>query len=147
MKFSFLAGFAAGYVLGTKADPQRYEQIKAAAVKVKENPTVQQTTQQVTETVKGKANEAVSRAKSHNGSTSTPGTSTPGMTTPGTSTPGTSTPGTSTSGTSTSGTSTSGTAAEPSPLLAARTADPLEVPDAADDELGSRANDPFNTRP
>ncbi len=132
MKFSFLAGFAAGYVLGTKADPQRYEQIKAAAVKVKENPTVQQTTQQVTETVKGKANEAVSRAKSHNGSTSTPGTATSG---------------TATSGTSTSGTSTSGTAAEPSPLLAARTADPLEVPDVADDELGSRANDPFNTRP
>ena len=112
MKFSFLAGFAAGYVLGTKADPQRYEQIKAAAVKIKDNPTVQQTTQQVTETVKGKANEAVSRAKSHNGSSSTPSTT-----------------------------------AEPSPLLAARTVDPLEVPVLADDELGSPQNDPFNTRP
>ena len=112
MKFSFLAGFAAGYVLGTKADPQRYEQIKAAAVKVKDNPTVQQTTQQVTETVKGKANEAVSRAKSHNGNASTSSTTT-----------------------------------EPSPLLAARTVDPLEVPVLADDELGSPQNDPFNTRP
>ncbi len=142
MKFSFLAGFAAGYVLGTKADPQRYEQIKAAAVKVKENPTVQQTTQQVTETVKGKANEAVSRAKSHNGSTSTPGTATSG-----TAASGTAASGTAASGVSTSGVSTSGTAAEPSPLLAARTADPLAVPDVADDELGSRANDPFNTRP
>ena len=112
MKFSFLAGFAAGYVLGTKADPQRYEQIKAAAVKVKDNPTVQQTTHQVTETVKGKANEAVSRAKSHDGSSSTPNT-----------------------------------AAEPSPQMAARTVDPLEVPVMADDELGSPQNDPFNTRP
>ena len=113
MKFSFLAGFAAGYVLGTKADPQRYEQIKAAAVKVKDNPTVQQTTQQVTETVKGKASEAVTRAKSSNGNTSTPGT-----------------------------------AGEPSPVLAARTVDPLEAPVLLDDdELGSPKNDPFNTRP
>ena len=113
MKFSFLAGFAAGYVLGTKADPQRYEQIKAAAVKVKDNPTVQQTTHQVTETVKGKASEAVSRAKTSNGNSSTPGT-----------------------------------AGEPSPVLAARTVDPLEAPILLDDdELGSPKNDPFNTRP
>ena len=113
MKLSFLAGFAAGYVFGAKAGPQRYEQIKAAAAQVKDNPTVQQTTQQVTETVKGKASDAVSRAKSSDGLGSTPSTM-----------------------------------AEPSPLLAARTVDPLEAPLLPeDDELGSPQNDPFNTRP
>jgi hypothetical protein len=41
-KLMLLAAGAAGYVLGTRAGRERYEQIKASAVKLKNNPTVQQ---------------------------------------------------------------------------------------------------------
>jgi hypothetical protein len=41
-KISFLAGLAAGYVLGSRAGHDRYEQIKQAARSFAENPTVQQ---------------------------------------------------------------------------------------------------------
>jgi hypothetical protein len=41
-RFSFMAGLAAGYVLGARAGRERYEQIKQAARNVAENPTVQQ---------------------------------------------------------------------------------------------------------
>lgn len=40
-KLTFAAGFAAGYVLGSKAGRQRYEQIVQAARGVAENPAVQ----------------------------------------------------------------------------------------------------------
>jgi oxygen-dependent protoporphyrinogen oxidase len=40
-KLLFLAGAAAGYVLGARAGRRRYEQIKAGAVKVWESPGVQ----------------------------------------------------------------------------------------------------------
>jgi len=86
MKISFLAGFAAGYVLGAKAGPERYEQIKAAATQVKDNPTVQQTTHQVTDAVKGKASDAVGRVKDSNGSSGAP-TAAPTTVTTTTSTP------------------------------------------------------------
>ena len=42
-KFSFLAGLAAGYVLGSAAGRERYEQIKQTAQRVAGNPKVQQT--------------------------------------------------------------------------------------------------------
>lgn len=38
----FLAGAAAGYVLGTRAGRERYEQIKRLSRRVAENPTVQE---------------------------------------------------------------------------------------------------------
>jgi hypothetical protein len=41
-RFSFVAGLATGYVLGTRAGKERYEQIKKAARSFAENPTVQQ---------------------------------------------------------------------------------------------------------
>jgi hypothetical protein len=41
-RMSFLAGLAAGYVVGTRAGRERYEQIKKAARTFAENPTVQQ---------------------------------------------------------------------------------------------------------
>ena len=41
-RISFVSGFAAGFVLGTRAGRERYEQIKKAARTVAENPTVQQ---------------------------------------------------------------------------------------------------------
>ena len=37
----FVAGMAVGYVLGTRAGRQRYDQIVATARKVRQNPTVQ----------------------------------------------------------------------------------------------------------
>ncbi|GAA4625715.1 hypothetical protein GCM10023196_030970 [Actinoallomurus vinaceus] len=38
----FLVGAAAGYVLGTRAGQERYEQIKRLSRRVAENPTVQE---------------------------------------------------------------------------------------------------------
>jgi hypothetical protein len=40
-KLILVVGFAAGYVLGTRAGRQRYEQIAQAARRVKDHPTVQ----------------------------------------------------------------------------------------------------------
>jgi hypothetical protein len=40
---TFIAGAALGYVLGTKAGRERYEQIKRAPRRLTENPTVQET--------------------------------------------------------------------------------------------------------
>jgi hypothetical protein len=53
-KLMLLTAGAVGYVLGTRAGRERYEQIKAGAVKLKNNPTVQQ-----------KAHEAAQAAKEH----------------------------------------------------------------------------------
>ena len=41
-RFSFIAGLTTGYVLGSRAGRERYEQIKKAARSFAENPTVQQ---------------------------------------------------------------------------------------------------------
>jgi hypothetical protein len=40
-KLLFVAGAAVGYVLGTRAGRKRYDQMKAAATKVWESPSVQ----------------------------------------------------------------------------------------------------------
>jgi hypothetical protein len=50
-KSSLLIGVAIGYVLGSRAGRERYEQIKSGASKVAHNPTVQ--------TAAGRAQEAV----------------------------------------------------------------------------------------
>jgi hypothetical protein len=42
-KLILAVGFAAGYVLGTRAGRQRYEQIARAARRVMDHPTVQST--------------------------------------------------------------------------------------------------------
>ncbi|MEV7428081.1 MULTISPECIES: hypothetical protein [unclassified Nocardioides] len=66
-KLILLTGIAIGYVLGSKAGRERYEQIRAGASKVAENPTVQtaaaKATEQaaaVAEAAKDKATEAAS---------------------------------------------------------------------------------------
>ncbi|MDQ1669389.1 MAG: hypothetical protein QOE40_1450 [Actinomycetota bacterium] len=46
-KFTFLAGFATGYVLGSKAGRARYEQIREAARAFASNPAVQSTANQL----------------------------------------------------------------------------------------------------
>jgi hypothetical protein len=51
LKSALLAGLAAGYVLGAKAGRERYEQIRAAARRVGDNPGVQRLTQEVNKTV------------------------------------------------------------------------------------------------
>jgi hypothetical protein len=41
-RFGFLTGAAVGYVLGTRAGRERYEQIQRLSRRVAENPTVQE---------------------------------------------------------------------------------------------------------
>ncbi|MBX6372284.1 MAG: YtxH domain-containing protein [Acidothermus sp.] len=43
MRVGFVLGLGVGYILGTRAGRERYEQITRAAKKVFENPTVKQT--------------------------------------------------------------------------------------------------------
>jgi hypothetical protein len=42
-RVTFIVGATVGYVLGTKAGRDRYEQIKRASRRIAENPTVQET--------------------------------------------------------------------------------------------------------
>ncbi|MBC9734604.1 hypothetical protein [Nocardioides marmotae] len=48
-KLILLAGIGIGYVLGSKAGRERYEQIRAGASKVAESPTVQTAAAKATE--------------------------------------------------------------------------------------------------
>jgi hypothetical protein len=50
-KSGFMVGLSAGYVLGTKAGQERYQQIVEAAGKLRENPSVQRLTGEVNKTV------------------------------------------------------------------------------------------------
>ncbi len=54
-KLTVLISGAVGYVLGSRAGRERYEQIKGLAVKVKDNPTVQEKAQQATDVAKAQA--------------------------------------------------------------------------------------------
>lgn len=54
-KLTMLVSGAVGYVLGTRAGRERYEQIKSMATRVKEDPRVQDKAQQATELAKEKA--------------------------------------------------------------------------------------------
>lgn len=58
-KVTFLAGFATGYVLGSRAGRSRYEQIRRAAKSFAGNPTVQSTAS----TLQSQAADALSTAK------------------------------------------------------------------------------------
>ena len=54
-KISFLAGLAAGYVLGARAGKQRYEQIKTVSGKVWQSPPVQKQVSAAKESARTKA--------------------------------------------------------------------------------------------
>ena len=54
-KLTLLIAFAVGYVLGAHAGRQRYEQIKHAAFKVKDDPRVQSAAATVAETAREQA--------------------------------------------------------------------------------------------
>ena len=54
-KLTMLLSGAVGYVLGTRAGRERYEQIKSLASRVKEDPRVQEKAQQAADIAKEKA--------------------------------------------------------------------------------------------
>ena len=58
-KILFLAGLGVGYVLGTRAGRERYEQIKAAAANLWNAPAVQKQVDNVQDFVKDKAPDVV----------------------------------------------------------------------------------------
>lgn len=62
-KTSLLLGFAAGYVLGSRAGRERYEQIRDGARRVAGNPRVQQAAGRAQETVGQQASVAFDAAK------------------------------------------------------------------------------------
>jgi hypothetical protein len=61
-KILFVFGLVLGYVLGTRAGRERYEQIKAGAQKVWLDPRVQEQVQTVEEFVKDKAPDLADKA-------------------------------------------------------------------------------------
>lgn len=63
-KILFVFGLALGYVLGTRAGRERYEQIKAGAEKVWMDPRVQEQVHTVEEFVKDKAPDLAEKATS-----------------------------------------------------------------------------------
>ena len=68
-KFSFLLGLGVGYVLGSKAGRQRYEQLLRSWRQIKDNPAVQE----AAGLVQARAESAVGAVKSRIGSeTSSP---------------------------------------------------------------------------
>ena len=54
-KLMTLTTFAAGYVLGARAGRERYEQIRRIALRVKDNPRVQETAQGATDLARAQA--------------------------------------------------------------------------------------------
>lgn len=71
MKLGFLVGFGAGYVLGTKAGHERYEQLKRLYDNLATSSTVRRATGKAKnvastglEQAKGKASEGVSKVSS-----------------------------------------------------------------------------------
>ncbi|QXJ25125.1 YtxH domain-containing protein [Actinomadura graeca] len=70
MKYAFIAGAAIGYVFGTRAGRERYEQLKEWSRQVSENPNVQEATEklrakgnEVAGVARGKAESLTSSAK------------------------------------------------------------------------------------
>jgi hypothetical protein len=63
-KILFVFGLALGYVLGTRAGRERYEQIRAGAEKVWMDPRVQEQVHTVEEFVKDKAPDLAEKATS-----------------------------------------------------------------------------------
>jgi len=57
-KLAVLAGFGAGYVLGTKAGRERYEQIRSGAQRLWQDPRVREQRTRAAQTVKEQAGRA-----------------------------------------------------------------------------------------
>jgi hypothetical protein len=80
-KLTAVVAGGVGYVLGARAGRQRYEQIRSMAMRVKNNPKVQETARQAAETAKEAA--PMVKDKVTGGSDSSSSTSTPPPTTSG----------------------------------------------------------------
>lgn len=63
-KLMFVIGLAAGYVLGTKAGRERYEQLKAGAERLWTNPSVQAQVTRAEDYVRGYAPDVVDKVES-----------------------------------------------------------------------------------
>jgi hypothetical protein len=63
-KLSFLAGFGAGYVLGSRAGRERYEQIRRAYAQAKDDPRLQS----LAGMVQARADDALSTVRTRMGS-------------------------------------------------------------------------------
>ena len=61
-KILFIVGLGLGYVLGTRAGRERYEQIKAGAEKIWQDPRVQRQVSNVEQFVKDKAPDLAEKA-------------------------------------------------------------------------------------
>ena len=77
-KIALLAGGAVGYVLGTRAGRERYEQIKSQAQSLWNNPKVQETASQAQDLAKEKASDAASKVSSSGQDRGSADSSTPG---------------------------------------------------------------------
>lgn len=67
-KLLVIGAGAVGYVLGTKAGRERYEQITKQAQKLRSNPTVQQKVEEAKHVAKDAADSAAEKARSKTGS-------------------------------------------------------------------------------
>ena len=67
-KLSFLAGFGAGYVLGSKAGRERYEQIRRGWEHAKDDPRLQS----IAGVAQAKADDALSSLRARMGSEAPP---------------------------------------------------------------------------
>lgn len=62
-KVMFLVGLGLGYVLGTRAGRERYEQLRASAERLWTNPRVQTQVQRAEDYVRGAAPDVVERVE------------------------------------------------------------------------------------
>ncbi len=62
-RIGLVLGFGVGYLLGTKAGRERYEQIKRVTATVSRNPTVQQTTERMQAQARARAAELGNQAR------------------------------------------------------------------------------------
>jgi hypothetical protein len=74
-KFTFLAGFSAGFVVGARAGRERYEQLRKLARRAADNPAVQQGAAALQAKAAGLASTATHKVASqlHDGMTSAMG--------------------------------------------------------------------------
>ena len=63
-KLMFVIGLAAGYVLGTRAGRERYEQLKAGAERLWTNPSVQAQVHRAEDYLRERAPEVVQKVES-----------------------------------------------------------------------------------
>lgn len=64
-KLLILLGFAAGYVAGAHAGRARYDQIRRIALRVKDDPRVQQRAHEAADVVRERAHHVAEQAKEH----------------------------------------------------------------------------------